>query len=157
MLSDGESGELVFTSPSRTALPIIRYRTRDLMRLLPGEGAPMRRIDRISCRSDDMIIVRGVNLFPTQLEELLLQRSALSALFLLELTRPDRLDEIALHVEGRPAATAISVDEAVRALAAPIKDATGLSVAIRPAAPGTLQRSTGKASRVDDRRSVGPG
>src|SRR6201999_2678739 len=99
-LPEGEFGELVFTSLTKEALPIIRYRTRDLTRLLPGTARTMRRMEKITGRSDDMIILRGVNLFPTQIEELILRVAPLSPHFQLHLSRPERLDALAVHVEG---------------------------------------------------------
>src|SRR5262249_55423907 len=104
VLPDGERGELVFTSLSKQALPIIRYRTRDLTRLLPGTARPgHRRMEKVTGRSDDMMIIRGVNVFPTQIEELILRMPALAPHFQCVLTRPDRLDELEVRVEARTA------------------------------------------------------
>ena len=102
VLPDGERGELVFTSLTKEAMPVIRYRTRDLTRLVPGVASPMRRIDRIVGRSDDMLIIRGVNVFPTQIEELLMRCEGLAPHYEMVLTRPDRLDELLVRVEPRP-------------------------------------------------------
>ena len=101
VLPDGEYGELVFTSLTKVALPILRYRTRDLTRLLPGTARPMRRIDKITGRSDDMLIIRGVNVFPSQIEEQILKIPALSPHYVLEVSRPDRMDELKVLVERR--------------------------------------------------------
>jgi phenylacetate-CoA ligase len=152
-LPDGEEGELVFTSLTKEALPIIRYRTRDLSRLLPGEASPMRRIAKITGRSDDMLIVRGVNLFPTQIEEQLLRCPALAPHFLLEVDRPGRMDELSVHVELRPGCDPAQGEAQARMLSAGIKAAIGVSARIRIAAAGSLERSTGKAARVRDLRT----
>jgi phenylacetate-CoA ligase len=152
VLPDGEEGELVFTSLTKEALPVIRYRTRDLTRLLPGEVTPMRRMAKITGRSDDMLIIRGVNLFPTQIEEQILRCPGLSPHFLIEVDRPDRLDEVTVHVEPRPGARS-SQDDGQR-LAGYIKEATGISAMIAFAVPGSLERSAGKAVRVRDRRKA---
>ncbi|MEE2693155.1 MAG: phenylacetate--CoA ligase PaaK [Pseudomonadota bacterium] len=152
-LPDGESGELVFTSLTKEAAPVIRYRTRDLTRLLPGTARIMRRMERISGRSDDMLIVRGVNVFPTQVEEQILKDPALAPHYILELTRPDRLDELKIIVEARE-----SPEDAARAgvasrLAAKIKDVIGVSASIELAPPGGVERSQGKAKRIRDLRN----
>ena len=149
-LPDGEEGELVFTSLTKQALPVIRYRTRDLTRLLPGDSSPMRRMAKITGRSDDMLIVRGVNLFPSQVEELVLKCPGLSPHFLIELARPDRLDQLAVHVEAREGAE--GRDEQARLLAGYLKDMVGVSAEVRVQDPGTIERSAGKASRVRDLR-----
>jgi phenylacetate-CoA ligase len=148
-LPDGERGELVFTTLTKEALPVIRYRTRDLTRLLPGTARTMRRMEKVTGRSDDMLIVRGVNLFPTQVEELILRVPGLSPHFQLELSRPHRLDELTVRVETRPGATA---DEAATALASLVKETIGLTVEVDVVAPETLERSLGKAVRVVDLR-----
>ena len=152
VLPDGEMGELVFTSLAKEAMPIIRYRTRDLTRLLPGTARTMRRMAKITGRSDDMLIVRGVNVFPTQIEELVLEMEALSGHYLIELTRDGRLDEMIVHVEARPAFFAGGVGDTAARLGARIKDRIGSSATIMVAAPGSLERSLGKARRVVDRR-----
>ena len=149
VLPDGEEGELVFTSLTKEALPIIRYRTRDLTRLLPGENGPMRRIAKITGRSDDMLIVRGVNLFPTQIEEQVLKCPGLAPHFLIEVSRPDRLDEICIRVEAREQG---SGEEQGRLLGALVKNVIGLSARIEVQPPGSLPRSAGKAVRVKDLR-----
>jgi phenylacetate-CoA ligase len=150
VLPDGELGELVLTSLTRQAMPVIRYRTRDLTRLRPGTARPMRRMDKVTGRSDDMIILRGVNLFPTQVEELILRVPALSPHFQLHLTRPGRLDALAVHVERRPAAAR----EAARQLTTLIKNTIGVTAATVVQDPATIERSAGKMRRViDDRPS----
>ncbi len=153
VLPDGAEGELVFTSLSKEAMPVIRYRTRDLTRLLPGTARTMRRMAKITGRSDDMLIVRGVNLFPSQIEELILGCAALAPHYRIELSRPDRLDIVTLSVEARPDADR---DAAVRdgaALVQRIKDRIGISVTIDLCEEGALPRSLGKAQRVVDKRS----
>lgn len=150
----GEPGELVFTALTKQALPIIRYRTHDLTRLLPGTDRPgHRRMGRITGRSDDMIILRGVNLFPTQIEELALQLPALSPHFTLEISRPDRMDQMTIHIERREE---VSHEEALadgKKLLAEIKTKIGSSALIDIAEPGTLVRSSGKIRRVYDHRT----
>ena len=152
-LPDGELGELVFTSLTKQAMPVIRYRTRDLTRLLPGTARPMRRIDRISGRTDDMLIIRGVNVFPTQIEELVVAAPGLSPHFVLELTRPARMDELTVRVEAGQGLT----DPASRAsvadrLAHGIKDRVGVTATVQVVDPATLERSAGKLRRVYDLR-----
>ncbi|MCW4464056.1 AMP-binding protein [Glutamicibacter sp. MNS18] len=154
VLSDGEHGELVFTSLTKQALPIIRYRTHDLTRLLPGTARPgHRRMGRITGRSDDMIILRGVNLFPSQIEELILKVPALSPHFQLVLTRPGRMDQLAVKVERRPDATTHEVSTAGKELAALIKIHVGSSCAVEVLEPETLERSMGKLKRIYDMRN----
>ncbi|GGL93047.1 phenylacetate--CoA ligase family protein [Glutamicibacter protophormiae] len=154
VLPDGEHGELVFTSLTKQALPIIRYRTHDLTRLMPGTARPgHRRMGRITGRSDDMIILRGVNLFPSQIEELILKVPALSAHFQLVLTRPDRMDQLAVKVERRPDASAEDVANAAKTLAKLIKIHVGSSCAIDVVDPETLERSMGKLKRIFDLRN----
>ena len=153
VLPDGERGELVFTSLTKEALPIVRYRTRDLTRLLPGTARTMRRMEKITGRSDDMLIVRGVNLFPTQVEELILRVAGLSPHFQLVLSRPNRLDELTVSVEARPEAA--SADERLRseqALAGLIKETIGVTAAVDVLEPDLIERSAGKAQRVLDLR-----
>jgi phenylacetate-CoA ligase len=152
VLPDGSEGELVFTSLSKEALPIIRYRTRDLTRLLPGDQTPMRRMAKITGRSDDMLIIRGVNVFPTQIEEQVLKCPGLAPHFLVELSRPDRMDEVTIHVEGRLGAALDEQAQQGKQLAAYIKDVIGISARIDIAETGSLARSTGKANRVRDLR-----
>jgi phenylacetate-CoA ligase len=153
-LPDGAEGELVLTSLSKEALPVIRYRTRDLTRLLPPTSRSMRRMGRISGRSDDMLIVRGVNVFPSQIEELMFRCSGLAPQYEIELTREGHLDALAIHVEhlaevGRPQGEA-----AARDLAHLVKAHVGISVQVQVHAPGSLRRSEGKARRVVDRRKT---
>jgi phenylacetate-CoA ligase len=153
VLADGEHGELVFTSLTREAMPVIRYRTRDLTRLLPGTARSMRRMEKISGRSDDMIIVRGVNLFPTQVEELILRIPGLSPHFELVLARPTRLDEMTVRVEARPQ-SASPEDRASLGLrlSRSIKDGIGVTADVEVVEPQTIERSVGKARRVIDTR-----
>ncbi len=155
VLGEGEPGELVLTSLTKEAMPVIRYRTRDLTRLLPGTARTMRRMARISGRSDDMLIVRGVNLFPTQIEEQLLRSAALSGHYQIVLTREGRMDAATVHVELRPGADATAPDAEARAAARRIKEVIGLTTTIRIEPPGSIERSTGKARRVVDRRGGG--
>ena len=153
VLPDGEMGELVFTSLTKEALPVVRYRTRDLTRLLPGTARSFRRIERIMGRSDDMMIVRGVNVFPTQIEELILRVPELSPHYYIELTRESRMDEMTVHVESKPAHAAVEAREAAAAeLARLIKDNIGSSARVAVADPGGIERSLGKARRVVDNR-----
>jgi phenylacetate-CoA ligase len=156
VLPDGERGELVFTTLTKEALPMIRYRTRDLTRLLPGTARTMRRMEKITGRSDDMIILRGVNLFPTQVEELILRVPGLSPHFQLVLSRPRRLDELTVRVEARR--DAASADERARAeqqLGALIKESIGVTLGVDVLEPELLERSIGKAQRVVDLRKTG--
>jgi phenylacetate-CoA ligase len=149
---DGVRGELVFTSLTKEAMPIIRYRTRDLTCLLPGSVTRMRRMARISGRTDDMLIIRGVNVFPSQIEELILRCKGLAPHYEIEVTRPHRLDEISIVVEARAELEGHAHQEAARLLGSKLKANIGISAAIRVAASGSLPRSAGKASRVKDRR-----
>jgi phenylacetate-CoA ligase len=153
VLPEGQHGELIFTSLTKEAMPIVRYRTHDLTRLLPGTARTMRRIERISGRSDDMMILRGVNIFPTQVEELILRTSGLSPHFQLVLSRPHRLDELTVRVEARPeAAGAQERATAGQALAALVKERIGVSVSVDVIEPELIERSSGKAQRVVDLR-----
>jgi phenylacetate-CoA ligase len=158
VLPDGRAGELVLTTLTKEALPLIRYRTRDLTRLLPGTARSMRRIERITGRSDDMLIIRGVNLFPSQVEELILREPALSGHYVLEVSRPKALDELKVVVEFRPEAAPNSV-EAVDRVAAKlqhdIKSMIGITAQIEVAPTGRVERSIGKAKRVIDLRPKG--
>ena len=154
VLAEGMPGELVFTSLSKEAMPVIRYRTRDRTRLLPGTARTMRRMDRIGGRTDDMLIVRGVNLFPTQIEEQLLRSPVLTGHYQIVLTREGRMDVVAVRVEGRPDVDAALLEAHAQAVTARIKDVIGLSTAIEVVAPGTIERSLGKAVRVLDRRGL---
>ncbi|HEX7106835.1 MAG TPA: phenylacetate--CoA ligase PaaK [Acidothermaceae bacterium] len=153
VLPDGEFGELVLTTLTKEAMPLIRYRTRDLTRLLPGTARTMRRIEHITGRSDDMTIVRGVNVFPTQIEELVLRDPLLSPHFQLVLTRPARLDELTVQVEVRRQATPEEKSRAAAALIAAIKSNVGVSARVEICESGVIERSLGKAKRVVDRRA----
>ncbi len=153
-LADGEEGELLFTSLTKEALPIIRYRTRDLTRLLPGTARPsMRRMQKITGRSDDMIILRGVNLFPTQIEEIVLRIPGFAPHFQLELTTQGRMDALAVRVEAQPEATAERRAEAAAELVRSVKDTIGVTVACEVVDPDTLERSVGKLQRLKDHRT----
>jgi len=154
VLPDGEMGELVFTSLTKEALPIIRYRTRDLTRLLPGTARSFRRMGKITGRSDDMMIIRGVNVFPTQIEELILKDFRLAPHYQLEITREGHLDSLTVNVEMRPdqpfgdsASNAAAHD-----LNHHIKALIGISTSVNVLAPGSIERSMGKAKRVIDKR-----
>ncbi len=148
-LPDGEEGELVFTSLTKQATPIIRYRTRDLTRLLPGTARSMRRMEKITGRSDDMMIIRGVNVFPTQIEELVLAAEDLSGHYQIELTRTGRMDDMRVNVEARPETYGLATPVP---LAAAIKDRIGITATVEIQPPGAIERSLGKAKRVIDRR-----
>jgi phenylacetate-CoA ligase len=153
VLPDGEEGELLFTSLTKQALPIIRYRTRDLTRLLPGTARPgMRRMQKVTGRSDDMIILRGVNLFPTQIEELVLRTEGLAPHFQLELTTKGRMDALTVRVEARPDPPAERRAAAAAELVKAVKDAIGVSVDCEVVDPDSLERSVGKLQRLRDRR-----
>ena len=153
VLPDGERGELVFTSLTKEALPIIRYRTRDLTRLLPGTARTMRRMEKVTGRSDDMLIVRGVNLFPTQVEELILKVPDLSPHFQLVLSRPHRLDELTVRVEARTEAAGAAEREASgRELTGLIKENVGVTCSVEVLEPNLIERSAGKAQRIVDLR-----
>jgi phenylacetate-CoA ligase len=151
VLPDGEKGELVFTSLTKEAMPVIRYRTRDLTRLLPGTARAMRRIEKVTGRSDDMMIVRGVNVFPTQIEEKLLETRWLSAHYQVVLTRVGRMDEMEIKVEARPNAGAEASVDGER-LAHRIKETIGVTARITVLPPEGIERSQGKARRVIDLR-----
>src|ERR1700684_3139173 len=152
VLPDGEQGELVFTSLTKQAMPVVRYRTRDLTRLLPGTARTMRRIEKITGRTDDMIILRGVNLFPTQVEELILGIPALSPHFQLHLSRAGRMDAMTVHVERRPDATPADAENAGAQLAASVKNTIGVSTGIVVQEPESIERSMGKMRRIIDAR-----
>ncbi|BCQ51398.1 MULTISPECIES: phenylacetate--CoA ligase PaaK [Burkholderia] len=154
VLPDGELGELVFTSLTKEALPIVRYRTRDLSRLLPGTARSMRRMEKITGRSDDMMIIRGVNVFPTQIEEQLLKQAVLAPHYQIVLTREGPLDVMTLNVEPCPhrnAATAL-LDAAGQALAYDIKALIGVTAIVKVLPVNGIERSVGKARRVVDKR-----
>ncbi|MFQ6551713.1 phenylacetate--CoA ligase PaaK [Aestuariibius insulae] len=150
---DGEMGELVFTTLTKEGLPMIRYRTRDLTRLLPGTARSMRRMEKITGRSDDMIILRGVNIFPTQIEEQVLSIPQLAPHFQIELKRDGRMDAMSIHVETAPKASDSEARTAsAQALAQKIKDVIGVSTDVVVGPPGSVERSQGKARRVVDAR-----
>jgi phenylacetate-CoA ligase len=155
-VADGELGELVFTSLTKEALPIVRYRTRDLTRLLPGTARTMRRMEKITGRSDDMMIVRGVNVFPTQIEELICKRAELAPHYQCILTREGPLDELTVAVEVRPDVDVQSdaAAAASRGLEHDIKAYIGTSARIELRSPGGVERSLGKAKRVLDQRKL---
>jgi phenylacetate-CoA ligase len=153
VLPDGEEGELVFTALTKEAMPIIRYRTRDLTRLLPGSGGrAMRRIERIKGRSDDMLIIRGVNVFPTQIEAALAGEQLFAPHYVLEVTRPERLDELEVIVETRDTLPWDAMMALCERGAHLIKAHVGVSARVRACAPGSIERSQGKAKRVIDKR-----
>ena len=151
-MPDGELGELALTSLTKEAMPVVRYRTRDLTRLLPGISTSMRRIARITGRCDDMLIVRGVNVFPSQIEELVLRFKSFAPHYQIEISRPHRLDEVLVTVEARPEAALGRQHADSLALGAALKDLIGVSVQIEVKPNGSLTRSTGKACHVLDRR-----
>lgn len=153
VVPEGSSGELVFTSLTKTGMPVVRYRTRDLTRLLPGTARSMRRMEKVTGRSDDMLIVRGVNMFPSQIEEQLLKSDVLTGHYQIELTRDGRMDEVAVHVEAPPDFfDPLVLAEEGKALVARIKDTIGLTTRVVVEASGMIERSLGKARRVVDRR-----
>jgi len=158
-LTGGEVGELVFTTLTKEGMPLIRYRTRDLTRLLPGTARTMRRMERIKGRSDDMLIIRGVNVFPSQIEAVLAQQQQFAPHYVLELRRPERLDELDVVVETRPslggklaAAEQTALERKTEHL---IKAYVGVTTRVRVVEPGTIERSQGKAKRVLDLRAKG--
>lgn len=156
VLPDGEMGELVFTTLTKQGLPMIRYRTRDLTRLLPGTARSMRRMEKITGRSDDMIILRGVNVFPTQIEEQVMATGGLAPHFQIELFTSGRMHAMRVHVEATPgAADELSKTAAARMLTKRIKDIVGISVQVDVDEPGKVARSEGKAKRVVDNRDKG--
>ncbi|MEW2071197.1 phenylacetate--CoA ligase PaaK [Streptomyces sp. NPDC007346] len=157
VLPDGEEGELVFTSLTKEAMPVIRYRTRDLTRLLPGTARNFRRMEKVTGRSDDMVILRGVNLFPTQIEEIVLRTPAVAPHFQLHLTRQGRLDALTVRAEARADATAADREKAALAIAAAVKDGVGVSVGVEIVDPESLERSVGKIRRIVDLRESGTG
>jgi phenylacetate-CoA ligase len=156
VLAEGEEGELVLTTLTKEATPVIRYRTRDLTRLSPGVGRPMRRMDRLKGRTDDMLIIRGVNVFPSQIEAVLAEEGRLAPHYVLEVTRPDRLDELAVVVEMRPEVAGTLSPREHDALERRgehlIKALVGVTTAVRVVPAGTIERSQGKARRVIDKR-----
>ncbi|WP_201023278.1 phenylacetate--CoA ligase PaaK [Serinicoccus chungangensis] len=150
---DGEEGELVLTAMTREAMPVLRYRTRDLTRLLPGTARPgMRRLAKITGRSDDLMIVRGVNVFPTQIEELVLGLPGLTPHFQCVLSRPGRMDQLTINVEGEAGLGADARDRLAGELARQVKDRIGTSAQVVVLAEGGVERSVGKARRIVDER-----
>ncbi|MFI6035867.1 phenylacetate--CoA ligase PaaK [Streptomyces sp. NPDC051315] len=152
VLPDGEEGELVLTSLTKEAMPVVRYRTRDLTCLLPGTARVFRRMRKVTGRSDDMVILRGVNLFPTQIEEIVLRTPGVAPHFQLRLTRDGRLDALTVRAEARPDADPGTREAAARSIAAAVKDGIGVSAGVEIVAPETLERSVGKIRRVVDLR-----
>jgi phenylacetate-CoA ligase len=154
-LPDGEAGELVLTTLAKEAMPIIRYRTRDRTRLLPGKEMPFRRLERIAGRTDDMMVIRGVNVFPTQIEEVIAGDTALAPHYAIEVSRPGRLDELAVRVECRTMADPGSLAALAAKTEARLKSSLGLTAKVHIEAPGSMERSAGKAKRIVDLRSKG--
>ncbi|WP_306141675.1 phenylacetate--CoA ligase PaaK [Roseibium sp. MMSF_3412] len=153
VLPDGETGELVFTTLTKEGLPMVRYRTRDLTRILPGTARSMRRIEKITGRSDDMIILRGVNVFPTQVEEQILKCEGLTAHFQIELIREGRMDAMIIHAEATPARSSSEArDASAKELAHHVKSTIGVSSKVQIHEPHGVARSQGKAQRVVDNR-----
>jgi phenylacetate-CoA ligase len=152
VLPDGERGELVFTSLTRQAMPVVRYRTRDLTRLLPGTARTMRRMEKVTGRTDDMIILRGVNLFPTQVEELILRIPALAPHFQCVLTREGRLDQMTVTVERRPDASDADAAAAAEDLRRRVKEVIGVTVGVDVVDLSGVERSSGKMRRIVDNR-----
>jgi phenylacetate-CoA ligase len=155
VLPDGEFGELVFTSLTKEAFPVIRYRTRDLTRLLPGTARSMRRIEKITGRSDVMMIIRGVNVFPTQIEEILVQIPGLGPHYQIELFRTGHLDGLRVHCELEPGADESGRRNAAARLERAAKELIGISIEPLVHDPGKVARSEGKAKRVVDNRGAG--
>ncbi len=152
-VAEGQVGELVFTSLTKQAMPVMRYRTRDLTRLLPGTARPgFRRMEKVTGRTDDMMIVRGVNVFPTQIEEIILGVPGLSPYFQCVLTRPGRMDELTVNVEADPAVPEASYADLGQVVAARVKDRVGSTCRVDVVAPGSIERSVGKARRIVDQR-----
>ncbi|MFC9757563.1 phenylacetate--CoA ligase PaaK [Streptomyces sp. NPDC056921] len=152
VLPEGEEGELVFTSLTKEAMPVIRYRTRDLTRLLPGTARVFRRMEKVTGRSDDLVILRGVNLFPTQIEEIVLRTPGVAPHFQLRLTRQGRLDALTVRAEARAGATPEQRTAAAASITAAVKDGIGVSVGVEIVDPETLERSVGKFRRIVDER-----
>ena len=153
VLPEGEEGELVFTSLTKEAMPVIRYRTRDLTRLLPGTARVFRRMEKVTGRTDDMVILRGVNLFPTQIEEIVLRTPGVAPHFQLCLTHEGRMDALTVRAEARAETGTEQRADAARAIAAAVKDRVGVSVRVEVVAPETLERSVGKIKRIVDLRT----
>jgi phenylacetate-CoA ligase len=155
VLPDGAEGELVFTSLTKQAMPVVRYRTRDLTRLLPGTARTMRRMEKITGRTDDMMIIRGVNVFPTQIEEHVLAEPRLSPYFQCVLTQPGRMVELTVLVEPLEGLEAGAADDIARTLQHAIKTHIGTTCRVEVRAPGSIERSIGKARRIVDERGTG--
>lgn len=156
VLAEGEPGELVFTSLTKEAMPVIRYRTRDLTRLLPGTALPaFRRMEKVTGRSDDMVILRGVNLYPTQIEEVLLRTEGLAPHFQLRLTKEGRMDALTVRVEARRGVDASRRESAAASVVRAVKEGVGVSVHVEVVEPETLERSVGKIQRMVDLREPG--
>jgi phenylacetate-CoA ligase len=153
VVPDGEEGELVLTSLTKQAMPVLRYRTRDLTRLLPGTARTMRRIEKITGRTDDMIILRGVNLFPTQIEELILRLPELSPHFQCVLERTGHLDSLTVVVERRDSAVGSRAADAAEQLRRMVKSSIGVTVEVSVVEPATVMRSVGKMRRIVDNRA----
>ena len=153
-MSDGEQGELVFTNLTREALPMIRYRTKDLSTLYKGDKLNMRKMKRITGRTDDMMIIRGVNVFPTQIEEILCAIPAFEPHYQIEITRDKHLDNLMLNIEKKNTSTDSQVTSAVGELKHHIKSSIGISVSVKVHNFGQIERSQGKATRVIDKRSI---
>ncbi|MFF8589717.1 phenylacetate--CoA ligase PaaK [Streptomyces althioticus] len=152
VLPEGEQGELVFTSLTKEAMPIVRYRTRDLTRLLPGTARVFRRMEKVTGRSDDMVILRGVNLFPTQIEEIVLRTPGVAPHFQLRLTTSGRMDALTVRAEARADADAATREAAARSIVQAVKDGIGVSVEAEIVDPESLERSVGKIRRIVDLR-----
>ena len=152
VVDEGEEGELVFTSLTKEAFPIIRYRTRDLTRLLAGTARPMRRFSKITGRSDDMMIIRGVNVFPSQIEELILKEQGLSPHYQIELTKQGNLDAMRVNVEAAPDTPVTDREKISERVQKSIKDYIGVTSPVHVTDPDTIPRSLGKAIRVVDKR-----
>ncbi|WP_368397163.1 phenylacetate--CoA ligase PaaK [Streptomyces sclerotialus] len=156
VLPDGQEGELTFTSLTKEAMPVIRYRTRDLTRLLPGTARPaFRRMAKVTGRCDDMIILRGVNVFPSQIEEIVLRTPGVAPHFRLELSRRGRMDHLTVRVEARADAATEARAAAAGAIAKGVKDGVGVTVSVDVVDPETLERSVGKIKRIVDLRDKG--
>ncbi len=150
---DGQVGELVFTSLTKQAMPVLRYRTRDLTKLMPGTARPaFRRIEKITGRSDDLMIVRGVNVFPTQIEEIVLEKDGLTPYFQCVLTRPGRMDELTVNVEAQEGVSSQQREELARQVRHDIKSRIGTTANVNVVDPGGVERSVGKARRIVDQR-----
>ncbi|WP_216587700.1 phenylacetate--CoA ligase PaaK [Streptomyces brasiliscabiei] len=155
VLPEGEEGEIVFTSLTKEAMPVVRYRTRDLTRLLPGTARPaFRRMRKVTGRCDDMIILRGVNVFPSQIEEIVLRTPAVAPHFQIQLTRRGRMDHMTVRVEARPGSAADGRETAASAIARAVKETVGVTVEVAIVDPETLERSVGKLRRVKDLRGT---